>query len=218
MELESGYRKLFWGYFFIMFHINLGTLQILPSFVGWSMVVVGVSMFQAIYPQKYMRDAYRLAIVLCAESVISFVMGLAFISFLNSTWWTVIILVLETIFLYYVFQGLSMYYHEHYEEKKAISTSKFLKWFLILQTVFILTYLLTWVTMNQQCLMLATILGLIIRLLVMSRFGKSRWYSEQAYEDNMIHVQPEQDKMVNEQPEQDNMVDERPEQEKMKDK
>lgn len=41
--MYSGYRTIFWGYFFATFHINLGMLQILPAFVGWIMISAGIA-------------------------------------------------------------------------------------------------------------------------------------------------------------------------------
>ena len=33
--MEAGYKKIFWGFLITIFNINLGTINILPDFVGY---------------------------------------------------------------------------------------------------------------------------------------------------------------------------------------
>ncbi len=41
-ELSKAIRKIAWGYVFINFHINLGTIDILPDFLGFLWILQGI--------------------------------------------------------------------------------------------------------------------------------------------------------------------------------
>ena len=41
-EVVKGLRNVALGYLFIMFHINLGTIDILPDFIGYVLIYKGI--------------------------------------------------------------------------------------------------------------------------------------------------------------------------------
>jgi hypothetical protein len=43
----SGYNKLFWGMMFIIFHINLGPISVLPSFIGYMVIYSGLNILSS---------------------------------------------------------------------------------------------------------------------------------------------------------------------------
>lgn len=44
--MAEGYRRIFWGILVATFNISIGPLKILPAFVGWLMVMSGLSRFE----------------------------------------------------------------------------------------------------------------------------------------------------------------------------
>ncbi len=40
--MERGYKKIFWALFFVTFHLNIGSLQLLPPFMGWLILLSGL--------------------------------------------------------------------------------------------------------------------------------------------------------------------------------
>lgn len=46
----SDYNKLFWGMIFIIFNINLGSVNILPDFVGYILIYIGLSSLSSQHP------------------------------------------------------------------------------------------------------------------------------------------------------------------------
>ncbi len=42
VELSKAIRKIAWGYVFLHFHINLGTLDVLPDFLGFLWILQGI--------------------------------------------------------------------------------------------------------------------------------------------------------------------------------
>lgn len=43
-KLYSGTSRAAWGMFFLFFHINLGTLDLLPNFVGWLLLLWAIQL------------------------------------------------------------------------------------------------------------------------------------------------------------------------------
>lgn len=41
--MENGYQKIFWGVFLATFNITIGSIKIVPAFVGWLVVLSGVN-------------------------------------------------------------------------------------------------------------------------------------------------------------------------------
>lgn len=42
----NGYKKIFWGLIFVVFNINLGLINILPDFLGYFLISMGLSAIQ----------------------------------------------------------------------------------------------------------------------------------------------------------------------------
>lgn len=40
--MDQGYRKIFWGLFFVTFYLELSLIKLLPPFVGWLVILWGV--------------------------------------------------------------------------------------------------------------------------------------------------------------------------------
>lgn len=47
---ESAYNKLSWGMVFIIFNINLGPINILPNFIGYLLILSGLSVLSEQHP------------------------------------------------------------------------------------------------------------------------------------------------------------------------
>lgn len=40
--MNDGYKKVFWGIFIATFNVNMGAIKILPPFIGWIVVAIGI--------------------------------------------------------------------------------------------------------------------------------------------------------------------------------
>ena len=68
--MASGYRKVFWGYFIVLFHLNLGPIMIFPPFIGYIMVTAGISRLLQSYDNMEFRYA---KILVTIQAFISFI-------------------------------------------------------------------------------------------------------------------------------------------------
>lgn len=60
--MNDGYKRIFWGIFFITFHINIG-IQILPVFIGLLIVVNGISKLEIEFHTNKFKQASNFAFI-----------------------------------------------------------------------------------------------------------------------------------------------------------
>jgi hypothetical protein len=74
--MDKGYKTIFWGLFFASFHINLGLLKILPNFVAWAIIAVGVEMLYKETLYKYLSKASVLSNIAVLYTVVTGILSL----------------------------------------------------------------------------------------------------------------------------------------------
>ncbi len=63
-NLYQGISKVAWGYVFLLFHINLGTLNILPTFVGFLLFLSAIHLLQEIEPELALLQPFGVALTI----------------------------------------------------------------------------------------------------------------------------------------------------------
>ncbi|MCC5894117.1 MAG: hypothetical protein JJU16_01515 [Alkalibacterium sp.] len=73
--MESAYKKIFWGLIIATFSITLGVVTIFPTFVGWLVVLSGVSDLEDQFSDKQFSTVYlsvgALVLLSLAEGFVS---------------------------------------------------------------------------------------------------------------------------------------------------
>lgn len=67
--MAEGYRRIFWGILVATFNISIGPLKILPAFVGWLMVMSGLSRFEESFEEQDYALIRRKTLVLVLLSL-----------------------------------------------------------------------------------------------------------------------------------------------------
>ena len=68
--MNSGYNKIFWGFIFLIFHINLGSIKLLPDFISYMVIYFGI---------KELIDQYKLESLKQSANCASILIFIAFI-------------------------------------------------------------------------------------------------------------------------------------------
>lgn len=71
-SMSSGYRKIFWGILLLLFHINLGPIQLLPNFIGYLLISSGIGSFHKCRDSRGLKRASIVSGILIVESIIEF--------------------------------------------------------------------------------------------------------------------------------------------------
>lgn len=68
--MEAGYKKIFWGFLITIFNINLGTINILPDFVGYYIMGSGTYKIYEQYENGNFKTANIIANILMSYSLV----------------------------------------------------------------------------------------------------------------------------------------------------
>ncbi|MBR0599155.1 hypothetical protein [Sinanaerobacter chloroacetimidivorans] len=173
----EGYRIIFWGIFITTFHINIGPLQILPNFLGYFLIFMGIKSLMEEFTSEDLIKAKTTALLLGIYSLIAGVLDLVLSdsrgAFLPVVLLPVVAAMLELFLFYYLFRGSAVFLKESGQGELADScvakTRGYLLLFILLTNLeivgltFQLQSLLTVFAIAMICLriwLMATISGL----------------------------------------------------------
>lgn len=102
-KIYDGISKAIWGYFFLYFDINLGTISILPSFVGYILFLKAIDLLEE--EERELSLLKTLGLILVAWNVIEWLAKCVGYSFNDK--WQFITLIAALINMYFHFQFLT---------------------------------------------------------------------------------------------------------------
>ncbi len=139
--MDQGYRKIFWGLIFVTFHLEIGLLQILPPFIGWIILVLGLgeirdSLRRSSISTESFKQAGLFGKILVGLTLIGTLgtlsSGEAFLEAPQLLYYPVIVLLLEIVTAYYILEGTHQVFMELGFEEKGEETKRGLRTYLIL--------------------------------------------------------------------------------------
>ena len=74
ISMFRGYRRIFWGILLLLFHINIGPVQVLPNFAGYMLMLSGISHLKNVADSNGLRRASIVAGIMIVESLFEFVL------------------------------------------------------------------------------------------------------------------------------------------------
>ena len=168
--MDYGYKKIFWGLILTSFHINLGPIMIIPPFIAWFFVFVGINYLLQNCTEPISNDHFFRARFFAVSITIITLLG-DIISYLgkNAVWTQfipVIVVVLELLLTYYLLEGslnLSSDFKQHSNHLTA-----YILCYLVYSILFciVITFALT------NLLIITAIIGLFLRLWVLLQISK----------------------------------------------
>ena len=57
--MSTGYNKIFWGFIFLTFHINLGSVELLPDFFNYIIIYYGIKELLEEYKLNSLKEASK---------------------------------------------------------------------------------------------------------------------------------------------------------------
>lgn len=136
-KLYDGISKVAWGYFFLYFNINLGTVSILPSFVGYILFLKAIDLLQS--DERELSLLRTLGIILTVWNVIEWIATCINYSFGSS--WQFVTIITSLVSMYFHFQLITnlasiatKYQQKGYEQDKKLLRYRTIQ--TIMQTTF----------------------------------------------------------------------------------
>ena len=151
--MDQGYRKIFWGFIFVTFHLELGLLQLLPPFVGWMILVSGVGEITdrlrgSSISAKSFKQAALYGKILAGLTLIGTIGTLAsggtFLDAPQLLYYPVIVVLLEIVTAYFILEGTYRVFVELAFEEKGEEMKRTLRTYLVmaLSSAVIITFAL----------------------------------------------------------------------------
>lgn len=140
--MYKGYNKIFWGILITTFNINVGKINLLPSFIGFIFISNGINILYKKTNIDFFNKAKIFAIILSIINLIEEV--IKFLSFNHSDFfiWNqlgiVFCNVLKLFMVYKLFEGSIKYINNNIDSDLALENTKKLKFYIIASTVTII--------------------------------------------------------------------------------
>ncbi|QHQ60179.1 hypothetical protein Ana3638_04785 [Anaerocolumna sedimenticola] len=183
--MSRGYKTIFWGIVFISFHINLGSFQILPNFIGWAMVVSGINQLRTIYNSARFEKASVIALIAVFHSIISLLVTFRYPYADNSSpfmmFWIILISILEILIEYFIIHGSAEYLYDGDDMETADNLVKLFQWYLIIYFLNTILVCISFTLYNNSLTASAAVIGMVLRvwfLALISRLKKHQQEEE----------------------------------------
>lgn len=136
--MYNEYNKIFWGIFICSFNIKLGPVKILPAFIGYIIILSGISSLYKITHIKSFNKSKTFAIIIIIITSLGEFMGFSSIEsnnlFLFNEIFIVFSSVMELLMFYNLFNASIEYFNNnHYN--LASETIKKLRFYIIVSVI-----------------------------------------------------------------------------------
>ncbi len=176
----DGFRIIFWGIFFVTFHINLGPIAILPAFVGYMMVSRGIDHLQAEFASGHFEKARRTSFCLTILGVFSFLLIWSPVQ--NSillSYYPLLFSVLELLLVFYILEGSIERFIISDRKDRAGDYRSEQRTYSVFMTMYIIGMCIA-ITINEGTFsFVMLILGLFLRLWLMVMLGRLKRVSQE---------------------------------------
>lgn len=171
--MAAGFRTIFWGIFFITFHINFGPVAILPVFVGYIIVFRGIDLLQEGFASPNFQKARYMSLLLTLLGFISFLLIWRPQSgSIAMTYYPLLFSVFELFLIYFILEGSIESFISSGRGKQAEDYRSEQKAYIIFMMIYIIGMCLaiTFVAESFTFAMLVT--GMILRLWLLLMLGR----------------------------------------------
>lgn len=166
--MSEGHKKIFWGFIFITFHVNLGNVEVLPNFIGYIIICYGIEKAVKEYEFKSLEQSAKCCSILLFMSFLSLVLifGIGE-SITNNIFfnliWTNIFNIVEMIMIYKLLCGNS----EILKKEDNILYDKYnnrISIYIVLAAIASVSYNINAIFMSEILVIFIVVLQLALRL------------------------------------------------------
>lgn len=183
--MYSRYNKIFWGIFFATFSINIGSLKILPSFVGFLIILNGISV---LYNETQLDSFKKAKIFAAIATIMNFTGWILSLfssdimnSFLINIIWMVLYAVIEMLLFYKIIEGSIEYFNINGYCEIANDNVMKARFYLIFSTILIILLSIN-EFLSTSALSILLLIGFIILrifLMILTRRYRNVFKSDQ---------------------------------------
>lgn len=172
MTMETGFKNIVLGLILATFHITLDTLQIVPSFVGWILVAMGVNSIAKAEGNELFTKAKNISVVLILLTLLDLIKINLVITIRSPYMLSTLMALMELFFIYYFFCGITEMLKRKGKIKQACENVKMLSGYTILHIIGILIMCICWLTSSSLTGALIGIYMVALRIYIIYRVNK----------------------------------------------
>lgn len=197
--MYEGFRTIFWGIFFVTFHINLGPIAILPLFVGYMIVSRGINRLREEFDTVHFEKARRISFWLTILGVFSFLLIWSPVqNTILLSYYPLLFSILELLLVYNILEGSIERFITGDKRDVADNYRSEQRTYIVFMTIYIIGMCIA-ITIGENTLaFVMLIFGLFLRLWLMAMLGRLK----RSCQD--VPLLPTADDA----PDEDNMIDE----------
>lgn len=166
---EKAYSNIGLGLILATFHINLGTLQIVPTFVGWILVAMGVDTLVKSERQILIHKSKTLSEVLVVINLLVLIGSVLVKPIGDSYLITIIVSLIELLFIYYFLSGVTEIFKAKGKIQLAIENARISRVYIILHVMGILIMCIGWYNYNSRMVSFLVFYMLFLRIYIICR-------------------------------------------------
>lgn len=170
--METGFKNIVLGLILATFHIKLGTLQIVPSFVGWILVAMGVDSIAKAEGNELFTKANNISVVLILLTFLDLIKVNLVIAFRSPYMLSTLMALMELVFIYYFFRGITEMLKTKGKIKQACDNEKMLSGYTILYIMGILIMCICWLNSSSMTGALIGVYMVALRIYIIYRVNK----------------------------------------------
>lgn len=163
--MGNGYKKILWGIVIITFNINLGIIKILPPFIGFIIILSGISSLYKETQIESFNKAKTFAVILSIIAIIGEIMRFFSIElssfFIFNGVCIVFYNIIELLMFYKLFDGSIEYLNDNNQCNLTCENIKKLRFYIIASVINIIFLNLTLIS-NIKILNIIVLVMLII--------------------------------------------------------
>lgn len=171
---EKGYSNIGLGLILATFHINLGTLQIVPTFIGWILVAIGVDTLVKSDRQVLMYKSKRFSEVLVFINILMLIVTVNDNPIRDSYLLTIIVSLVELLFIYYLLSGATEIFKAKGKIRFAIANARISRVYIIFHVMGILIMCIYWSNYNSRMVSFLIFYMFFLRIYIIGRVYRLR--------------------------------------------
>lgn len=144
--MYKNYNKIYWGIIFVLININIGPIDILPNFIGYALMISGLSKLYNETKYKEFLITQTLAVIFLIQSLIAIVYNFNGSEGVTTTGiiTSIIFQVMQLIFVFYMYSG-TIELLKNYDDKELVMIIEYARrnyTYIVLFTTFLMTFVI----------------------------------------------------------------------------
>lgn len=140
--MYKGINTVFWGFVFLTFHVNFGSMQFLPQFIAWGFITFGILRIYDFYDNKKLLYAGALASATTLLCIFNLFSSLYWKANQSSYFMTALVIalgLLELYIIFFLFDGLIEYLLLTNQEERAGYFTYQIRYLILINIISIIT-------------------------------------------------------------------------------